>query len=223
MTSLLLVGMFSLGREGAKLVTGESVKEKPMVVIDAGHGGADPGKVGVHQEEEKVINLQIAGLLQKELEEAGILVVMTRDTDEDLADADASNKKQQSLQRRCELVEEVQPDCVISIHQNSFTDENVRGAQVFYYTKSQEGNRLAEILQNHLVEKLDTENHRKAKANDSYYLLKKNSRPTVIVECGFLSNPQEAVLLSTADYQAKVAAAICDGVLEYLNLAAAEK
>lgn len=223
MTSLLLVGMFPLGREGAKLVTGESIQESPVVVIDAGHGGADPGKVGIHQEEEKVINLQIAKLLQKKLEEEGVLVVMTRDSDEDLADADASNKKQQSLQRRCDLVEEVQPDCVISIHQNSFTDETACGAQVFYYTKSQEGNRLAEILQKHLVEKLDTENHRKTKANDSYYLLKKNSRPTVIVECGFLSNPKEAALLSSGDYQEKVAATICEGVLEYLNLAAEEK
>ena len=100
MTCLLLIGMFPVGRESAKLVAGAETVEKQTVVIDAGHGGADPGKVGVHQEEEKVINLQIAKLLQEKLESNGIRVVMTRETDDDLADADASNKKQQSLQRR---------------------------------------------------------------------------------------------------------------------------
>ncbi len=216
MTCLLLVGMFPVGRESARLVAARNSVQENVVVIDAGHGGEDPGKVGVHKEEEKVINLQIAKLLQKKLEAAGIEVVMTRETDEDLADADASNKKQQSLRRRCELVDSVQPACVVSIHQNSFTDANVKGAQVFYYSNSDDGRQLAEILQRHLVEGLDPENHRKAKGNDSYYLLKKTTRPTVIVECGFLSNPAEATLLSSEEYQDKVAEAIFQGILEYL-------
>jgi len=171
----------------------------------------------VHQELEKDINLQIAKLLQKELEDVGIRVVMTRETDADLSDADASNKKRQSRQRRCELVAREKPNCVVSIHQNSYTDASVKGAQVFYYSGSEEGKRLAEILQQHLVEDVDPQNHRKAKGNDSYYLLKKMESPTVIVECGFLSNPEEATLLSTQEYQEKVAKAICQGVEEYLR------
>lgn len=217
MTFLLLIGMFPAGRESAKLVAGQHEKVEKMVVIDAGHGGDDPGKVGVHQEEEKTINLQIAKLLQKELENLGIRVVMTRETDADLADENASNKKRQSLQRRCELAAEVQPACVVSIHQNSFTDASVKGAQVFYYSGSEEGKRLAEILQKCLVEGVDPGNHRVAKGNNSYYLLKKIESPTVIVECGFLSNPEEAKLLSTEEYQVKVAKAICQGIVEYLN------
>ncbi len=216
MTFLLLFGMFPFGRESAKLVAGLKESKDVTVVIDAGHGGEDPGKVGVHQELEKDINLQIAKLLQKELEDAGIRVVMTRETDADLADADASNKKRQSLQRRCELAVRENPDCVVSIHQNSYTDTSVKGAQVFYYSGSEEGKRLAEILQQCLVEGVDSENHRKAKGNDSYYLLKKMESPTVIVECGFLSNPEEATLLSTEEYQMKVAKAICRGIVEYL-------
>ncbi len=217
MTCLLLVGMFPIGRESARLVAGELEVNENVIVIDAGHGGNDPGKVGIHKELEKDINLTIAKLLQEELEKLGFEVVMTRETDADLADADASNKKSQSLRRRCELVEQVQPACVVSIHQNSFTDASVRGAQVFYYSKSDEGRRMAELLQAALVEGVDPENHRKAKGNDSYYMLKKTVRPTVIVECGFLSNPQEATLLSSEEYQRKMALAICKGICEFLE------
>ena len=91
------------------------------------------------------------------------------------------------------------------------------GAQVFYYGESQEGKELAEVLQKSLVAELDKENHRTAKANESYYLLKKTESPTVIVECGFLSNRQEAELLSDAEYQQKVAVAISKGIENYLN------
>ncbi len=217
MTFLLLIGMFPFGRESARLVADMREAKDFTVVIDAGHGGDDPGKVGVHKEEEKVINLQIAKLLQKELENAGVRVVMTRETDADLADEDASNKKRQSLQRRCELATKENADCVVSIHQNSYTDASVKGAQVFYYSGSEEGKRLGEILQKYLVNSVDASNHRKAKGNDSYYLLKKIGSPTVIVECGFLSNPNEAVLLSNQEYQIKIAKAICEGIIEYLG------
>lgn len=216
MTFLLLFGMFPFGRESAKLVAGLEKSKEFTVVLDAGHGGDDPGKVGVHQEEEKVINLKIAKLLKEELEHAGIRVVMTRETDADLSDVNASNKKRQSLQRRCEIAAKENPNCVISIHQNSYTDASVKGAQVFYYSNSEEGKRLAEILQQYLVEDVDSQNHRMAKGNDSYYLLKNMESPTVIVECGFLSNPEEATLLMTEEYQLKVAKAICKGIVNYL-------
>ena len=106
---------------------------------------------------------------------------------------------------------------MLSIHQNSYPEEAIHGAQVFYYEDSVEGKKLAEILQRHLVEGLDKTNHRQAKGNKTYYMLKKTEATLVIVECGFLSNDREASLLTDEKYQKKVAKAICSGTLEYLD------
>lgn len=173
--------------------------------------------MGIHQEKEKDINLQIALFVKEELEKEEVNVVMTREEDVELADAQSNNKKVQDLKRRCDLISRIKPDCVLSIHQNSYPDESIKGAQVFYYEDSAEGKKLAETLQTHLVETLDKENHRQAKGNRSYYLLKKTEAPLTIVECGFLSNSEEAYLLSSEKYQKKVAKAICQGAMEYLR------
>ena len=143
--------------------------------------------------------------------------MVTRDTDTGLYDADASNKKVQDMKRRLALIEEAAPAVTVSIHQNSYPEEYVRGAQVFYYTGSQEGKKLAEKIQARLVEKVDTDNRRTVKANDSYYLLKKTSSVIVIVECGFLSNPEEAEKLCDREYQEKLAWEIHIGIIQYLN------
>lgn len=192
-------------------------KEIITVVIDAGHGGNDPGKIGTNGALEKDINLQIAVILQSFLEANDIRVVMTRKTDEGLYDTDASNKKVQDLRRRIAMIEESGPHLVVSIHQNSYHEEYVSGAQVFFYTGSKAGQDLAEKIQTRLVEGLDSENHRQVKANDSYYLLKKTARPIVIVECGFLSNDSEAEKLVSRHYQERVAWEIHLGILQYLN------
>lgn len=107
---------------------------------------------------------------------------MTRETAEGLYDANASNKKVQDMKRRIAIIDETAPALTVSIHQNSYPEEYVKGAQVFYYTGSTEGQKLADLLQDSLVKRLDPENHRQVKANDSYYLLKKTSTPIVIVE-----------------------------------------
>ena len=134
-----------------------------------------------------------------------------------LYDENASNKKAQDLQRRCDMINDEKPLMTISIHQNSYTSPEIRGAQVFYYTTSSESQKLAETIQKTLIEQVDPENHREAKANDSYYLLKKTDSVIVIVECGFLSNPQEAEKLADEEYQQKMADAICIGVSQYLG------
>lgn len=152
------------------------------VVLDAGHGGNDPGKIGVDDSLEKDLNLIIAKKVQKLLEQQDVTVVMTRETDAGLYEEQTSNKKVQDMKNRCALINETQPDCVVSIHQNSYHEEYVTGAQVFYYGTSKEGERLAEILQEKLITHADPENHRQAKANESYYLLKKTEVPIVIVE-----------------------------------------
>lgn len=204
---------------GTSVFTGSAKAKKKQwtIVIDAGHGGNDPGKIGVNKAEEKDINLVIAKELCKLLKKKGVTVVMTREEDKGLYSTDSNNKKVEDMRRRCEIIDEVQPVCTISIHQNSYHEEYVKGAQVFYYEHSQEGKLIAECLQESLVEGLDKTNHRKAKANSSYYLLKKTTSPTVIVECGFLSNWEEAKLLVTKKYQKKVAQAVCDGIIEYLE------
>lgn len=215
---VLLVAAGFLAKRGAIYVQQSKVgEEKTCIVIDAGHGGTDPGKIGINGKKEKDINLQIAKELKKKLEKEGIEVVMTRESDEGLYNSSSRNKKVDDMKKRCKIIDEAKPVFTISIHQNSYPEEYVKGAQVFYYGQSQEGKELAEILQESMVQQLDKENHRTAKANESYYLLKKTESPTVIVECGFLSNSEEAELLADKDYQKKVAEAIHTGIKKYLK------
>lgn len=172
--------------------------------------------MGVGGQLEKDINLQIAMRLKEFLEAEGIEVVMTREEDMGLYDENASNKKVQDMKRRLEIIEAADPVLVVSIHQNSYHEEYVKGAQAFYYATSTNSKHLAEILQDRFKE-VDPENKRSAKGNDSYFLLKKTSKPIVIVECGFLSNREEAENLSSELYQEKLAWAVHMGVMQYLN------
>lgn len=166
---------------------------------------------------EKDINLQVAELVKLFLEAQDVEVIMTRTDEGGLYDENASNKKVQDMKRRIGIIEEAQPQIVVSIHQNSYHEEYVHGAQVFYYNGSVTGKRLAELIQKRFVLNVDAENKRESKANDSYYLLKKTSCPIVIVECGFLSNGAEAEKLKTREYQEKAAWAVHMGVMQYLN------
>lgn len=221
MSFLLIFAMLLVAKESAELVkvwNQQNEQEKVMtVVIDAGHGGIDPGKVGVNDALEKDINLSIAMKLKKYLEQQDIRVIMTREKDMGLYEESDSNKKVRDMKNRLAIMEEIKPELVISIHQNSYPEESVSGMQVFYYETSTEGKQLAEIMQQTMIESLKPQKERTAKANDTYYLLKKTSAPIVIVECGFLSNHTEAKLLVSSDYQEKMAWAIHMGVLRYLN------
>lgn len=195
----------------------EQEKKKICVVIDAGHGGADPGKVGINGALEKDINLEIAEKLKMFLEQEDIEVVLTRDSDMGLYDENATNKKVQDMKRRVEIIESNNPILTVSIHQNSYHEEYVHGAQTFYYANSEQSKILAEKIQLLLLDEIDDDNTRMAKSNDSYYLLKKTSTPIVIVECGFLSNSEEAQKLASDTYQEKMAWAIHLGILQYIN------
>ncbi|WP_242957865.1 N-acetylmuramoyl-L-alanine amidase [Lachnoclostridium sp. An118] len=200
---------------GDKVRTYVSVQQenvrRNLVVLDPGHGGKDPGKVGADEELEKDINLAISLKVREKLEEDGMEVVMTREEDVMLSDGDADNKKLEDLNSRIDIINEQQPAIAVSIHQNSYSDPAVRGAQVFYFTHSDKGKQAAEALQKELLE-FDQENTRDIKANDTYYLLKKTEVPTVIVECGFLSCPGEAELLTDEAYQEELAGAIAKGI-----------
>lgn len=173
--------------------------------------------IGVDGLEEKGINLSISLLLRSELEARGYEVVMTRDTDKGLYDESANNKKAQDLQRRVAMIGEKAPVVSVSIHQNSYQDPTVHGPQVFYYETSEEGKKLAEAVQSSLNEKLEVDRPRVIKGNTSYYLLKRSQGTMVIVECGFLTNSEEAEKLQTEAYQRQVAEAIADGITDYLE------
>ncbi|MCM1272953.1 MAG: N-acetylmuramoyl-L-alanine amidase CwlD [Clostridium sp.] len=187
------------------------------VVVDAGHGGNDPGKVGVNGTKEKDINLSIALKLKDELEQKGIKVILTRSSDESLEVEGARNKKTSDMNRRMEIVNDSGADLLISIHQNSFTDASVQGAQTFYYNGSKESEELAVTVQGELVKALDENNKRKAKAGNDYYVLRKSMCPAIIVECGFLSNPKEEACLVEETYQQDIASAIAAGVYKWIK------
>ena len=218
--ALMLFSICFAVRGGVRMASSgqvETAAKRPCVVIDAGHGGTDPGKVGVDGSLEKDINLQIARKLQKFLVMADVDVVLTRESDAGLYDESAPNKKVQDMKNRVSIIEEKEPDLTVSIHQNSYHEEYVHGAQVFYYAGSEESKELAQRIQQVITADLDPDNTRQAKANDSYYLLKKTSSPIVIVECGFLSNYEEAQKLSSDIYQEKAAWAIHLAILQHLN------
>ena len=228
MVCLLLMSMAILGRETAAYVEtvnavnalqGNNADTDGIqtVVIDAGHGGDDPGKIGINGASEKDINLRITEKLRQYLEADGIRVVLTRETEEGLYDASAPNKKVQDMKRRIEKIEQTDPVLTVSIHQNSYPEEYVHGAQVFYYNGSSGGEQLAGLIQTQLVQDLDPENHRQIKPNDSYYLLKKTKGTIVIVECGFLSNAEEDLLLQSGAYQTKLASALAASWLQWLD------
>ena len=183
--ALMLLSIGFAVRGGVKMASSEQVEivaERPCVIIDAGHGGTDPGKVGVDGSLEKDINLQIARKLQRFLVMADVDVVLTRESDAGLYDEGTPNKKVQDMKNRVSIIEEKKPDLTVSIHQNSYHEEYVHGAQVFYYAGSEESKELAQRIQQVMALDLDPDNTRQAKANDSYYLLKKTSSPIVIVE-----------------------------------------
>lgn len=197
----------------------ESERGKETIVLDAGHGGFDNGMVGSSGISEKELNLIYAKKLEKLLTEAGYRVVQTRNTEEGLYDADQNNKKAQDMQRRCEIIEKEKPLLTISIHQNSYPqDSSVCGPQVFYYEQSQEGEKLAEAIQKQLNSMPDVMRSRKQKGNSDYYILKKSDGVTVIVECGFLTNPKEEQMLQEETYQDQVVKAVYNGAIEYLEL-----
>lgn len=209
---LFLIGLLAVTREVSRQVSSaQADARRNLVYLDAGHGGSDSGKIGINQALEKDVNLQITLKVKKKLEKDGMKVKLTRKKDEMLCKKEDSNKKVTDLKRRVEMINKEQPAIAVSIHQNSYPDAAIWGAQVFYFTHSSEGKEAAEMMQKELLA-CSPDNTRQAKANDTYYLLKKTEVPLLIVECGFLSNPEEAEKLTDEKYQETLAEAISKGI-----------
>lgn len=219
---ILVLAKTDAGERLATVVSEAVHREETVVVIDAGHGGVDPGKVGSAGTLEKDINLAVALELKTLLEESGIRVVMTRESDTGLYSENASNKKREDMEGRVRVITDADPALTVSIHQNSFPSADCKGAQVFYYKNSEKSKALAETIQQSFLTVLADGNTRQAKANGDYYLLRKAPCAIVIAECGFLSNPAEEALLATEAYRKKVAEALHQGVLAYLEQVASQ-
>jgi N-acetylmuramoyl-L-alanine amidase len=190
-----------------------------VIVIDAGHGGVDPGAVGVNKTLEKDINLEIAKRLKPLFDQAGCKVIMLREDDRDFGTSSKLlQRKREDLAYRIQKAAESYADIYLSIHANSFGDQRQQGPQVFYHPESAEGKSLAQSIQTSL-NKLSAKK-REAKPNQTYFILKNTDMVSVTIEVGFLSNPGEERKLNEAEYQEKIAMAVFEGVGNYL---AAEK
>ena len=217
---LLLISPFSAVDNETLIVSSASVNQgRNKIIIDAGHGGFDGGAVADDGTLEKNIHLVIASNLKQLCKLGGFEVIMTRDSDTgtEVDESDSiSNRKKSDMKRRLAVIEE-NPDAIfVSIHLNKFTTSTASGAQVFYSKNNSNSETLAESIQKSLVDLIQKENTRTIKqADNSIFLLKKSSIPSIIIECGFLSNYEELKLLKNYEYQRKIAFAIYCGILNY--------
>jgi N-acetylmuramoyl-L-alanine amidase len=188
-----------------------------VIVVDPGHGGPDSGARGAGEIFEKDIALNIALSLRDYLQEAGALVIMTRETDKDLAGEEARQQGRRQvtdLRARTEVVNTSDADLFISVHLNSIPSSRWRGAQVLYHPAIEENERISKFIQDAIQSNLENTD-RSAKSINTLYMLRRAEIPGVLVEVGFLSNPSERDLLNTEPYQNKVAASIYQGILRY--------
>lgn len=190
-----------------------------VIVLDPGHGGPDAGASGKDGTEEKVITLQMAEYLRDYLQQAGALVYLTRDDDNDLAsdEAEKARRRQaEDVRNRVQYIQEKEADLYISLHLNAIPSEKWSGAQTFYYPKNSESKNLATFIQSEIKENVGN-TKRDAFGLSNIYILKYAKAPGVLVEAGFLSNPKERELLKNDDYQRKISASIYQGVLRYVT------
>ena len=187
-----------------------------VVLIDAGHGGVDPGAVGISKVLEKDITLAVSKRLQVLVDQGGAKTIMVRSDDSDLGSSQGLLKrKREDLAKRIQMAMDTQAEVYLSIHANSFPDAKLTGAQTFYHSDSPEGKQLAQAIQQEL--NLMTKGKRVAKGNQEIYVLKKANQAAVTVELGFLSNHEEEQLLTTPEYQQQLAVAIYKGLTAYFN------
>lgn len=187
------------------------------IALDPGHGGDDGGCVGVSGTTEAELNLQVAFALRDALQLEGAQVVMTRSDETVVYQQEAGKtRKQQDMASRMDVIEQARAQLVVSIHMNRYSDSGVRGAQVFYFEEGSDGQLLAQTLQQSL-NALEEQVKKRNAATGNYFILKTPQCPSALVECGFLSNPQEEALLQDAAYQQRLAQALCQGIVTYLQ------
>ena len=218
--AILFIVSAVFGVRHAVLASSLPSETRYTVIIDAGHGGEDGGAVGTTGALEKDINLSIACLVQKQLENAGVAVEMIRDTDCSVGDGSLSTvaeRKRSDIHYRAEFVNERPNSILVSVHPNFFEQSQYKGAQMFYSAANPDSLQLAEAIRSCITDTLQPENKRENKASNGIYLLDHVTVPAVIVECGFLSNPDEATLLCSHDYQLGMAEEIARGIIRFME------
>lgn len=217
--SLVLAAAIGIGSEALEALMKVSGNTGEItIVIDPGHGGIDGGAETAGGVCEKDINLSISKGIKRLAEDEGWTVLMTRDEDKGLySDEKGSvrNKKTEDLKKRRDIINGSGADAAVSIHLNSYPSQAVKGAQTFYPKNSDEGKEIAELIQNRIRENLDSENERTSLAKDDIIIMKNNTVPLVLVECGFLSNKEEAEKLQNKDYQRELSEIIFESLKEY--------
>lgn len=213
---VIALSIFGWGYSGSRVSPAQAILPLSGLIIgvDPGHGGYDPGS-GKGDIIEKDIVLQIALYLRDYLQQASGSVVMTRDEDVDLLEIPAGPKKDLDFQNRKKIIEDSGVDLLISIHANAISSPRWRGAQVFYQEGNEEGRLLASAIQHEMIRVLKNTDRQIKSGN--FFMLREIRAKGVIVEVGFLSNPEEAALLSSPDYQKKVAWSIYVGIINYLS------
>ena len=223
--SVCMAGIFVLLAVCARvtdsaLPASAEISDRPVIVLDAGHGGLDSGAVGKSGVLEKDVNLSVVKHLQKLLELSGFKTVLTRSEDISIYDPGVEgirNQKLSDMDNRLEIIQSYPDSVFLCIHQNNFTDPKYFGGQMFYNNNNPDNRTLAQIMQNRFAQ-LQPGNDREIKlSGDELFLLKSNPNPSLMIECGFLSNPEEEAKLASAEYQQQLAFTIYSGLLEYLD------
>ena len=223
---VLSLGITAAAVRGVGMVSNEDVvadtvpTDKPLIIIDAGHGGEDPGATGTNGREEKEINLELAITLKAQLEEKGYTVVMTR-TEDKMLYSESENikgmRKLSDLKNRVKMVEEYPNALLVSIHMNSFGEAQYSGLQVYHQDDSNSSAALANSIQNAVRREVQKDNERVVKNGKGLYLLDNSPNTAVLIECGFLTNPEECEKLCEKEYQKQLSFAIVCGIIEYID------
>jgi N-acetylmuramoyl-L-alanine amidase len=218
----LLLGIIAaiFAKPVADAVAAHTPAAEFTVVLDAGHGGKDPGVVGINSKVgEAVINLDICLRLEKILLRNGIAVVLTRTDKNSLIDDSQKGYKRLDMQARKQIIMNAKPSLVLSVHCNRFPDKTKRGAQAFYDKDDAAGERLAKTLQTNLNSELNQPLLNKSHGclTGDFYMLNCSPYPSALVECGFMSNPDDDKLLNTEAHRQLIAETLAKGIISFLH------
>lgn len=196
---------------------GHAYANKIKIVLDAGHGGIDGGVVGINTKiKESELNLKVVKKLEKFLIDAGMAVYLTRNSEAGLYGVANNSLKRKDMEKRRDIINDAKPDLVVSIHMNKYSLSTRRGAQVFYNQENENSMLLAKCVQDSFNKMKEAVRECSALSGD-YYIIKCTKYPSIIAECGFLSNPEDEALLISDSYQESLAYNIFKGIVDYLS------
>ena len=216
---IIVIGIAQFGSKAVTaMVESAPIPNRTCIIIDAGHGGIDGGATSCSRVLESQTNLQIALRLNDLMQFLGYDTRMIRTTDTSIhtEGSTIAAQKVSDLKNRVKIVNETANSILVSIHQNTFTDSRYSGTQVFY-AKDAESRKLAEAMQSAFVQNLDQGSNRKCKPSDGIYLMQHIQKPGILIECGFISNPQEDAKLQNPDHQKKIICVIASTISKNLD------